>query len=542
MFAVPEIALIEELTKGPLPLGSNVLVEYDSASQWYAASFTIATKWLKTGGRVSYCVAIRSPDTLRSHLSRLGLQPEELERKKRLMIYDWYTTTLGQKSAEEHAVDSLKARELDEYFAKEWMRIPSSPDLLRVTDDISCLSRFNEDKEWVEIFLSRGIPSTTRAKSTTIRGIITGVHSDWVYKTLEASVDAIIDFKLREEGKAMRDFMRIRSLRNVAFDSQWYSLDVDENFEVTLDKSRQAVVLSERATMDTPEARRAHSLIVSLDVVTLSRYRVLGNCVRFEESVRNALKDAKQNIVAGFNRPTPKYEVHLIWASPGSGKTYFVQEVAQSLKNPPRYYELNLARLDEHEFRNQLAQLGQTKGPCLTFVDEVDAKPNESWPYEALLPYSDSVFAKGAGFVLVLAGSSTSSLEEMRRKIGSRNKGTDLLSRIPTKNQYVIPPVSLGDRVIMLLSIFRQVGKEMNHEISGVEKLGLYYAALSPRLGNPRQLRELAVRSIEHVPIAEERVKYDCLFDVGDPENKSFWAQAAPVSHDLVNRFVRLED
>jgi len=105
-----------------------------------------------------------------------------------------------------------------------------------VTDDISSLSRFNDEKNWVELFLSRGIPSTSRARSTTIRGIIKGVHSDWVYKTLEASVDGIVDFKLQEAGKGMKNFMRIRSLRNIGFDSGWRTLDIDDDFRVTVQK------------------------------------------------------------------------------------------------------------------------------------------------------------------------------------------------------------------------------------------------------------------------------------------------------------------
>jgi KaiC/GvpD/RAD55 family RecA-like ATPase len=166
------------------------------------------------------------------------LEPGGLERDEKLMIYDWYTTTLGQKSTEKHAVDSLKVADLSLYFSKEWMRIPSSPDLLRVTDDISCLSRFNDEKNWVEIFLSRYIPSTSRAQSTTIRGIISGVHSDWVYRTLEASVDGIIDLRIEEGEGGMKNVMRIRSQRNAPFDSKWRTLNVDAEFRVKLEKER----------------------------------------------------------------------------------------------------------------------------------------------------------------------------------------------------------------------------------------------------------------------------------------------------------------
>jgi len=71
--------------------------------------------------------------------------------------------------------------------------------------------------------------------------------------------------------------------------------------------------------------------------------------------------------------------------------------------------------------------------------------------------------------------------------------------------------------------------------------MGLYYVALSPRLGNARQLREFAVRAVERLPMGEDRVKYDHLFAAGDPENKRFWTEALSSAGDLANKFVTLE-
>jgi len=141
-----------------------------------------------------------------------------------------------------------------------------------------------------------------------------------------------------------------------------------------------------------------------------------------------------------------------------------------------------------------------------------------------------------------LAGSSGSSLVEMKKHIASRPKGTDLLTRIPDGNEYDIPPMNLGDRVLVVLSQFRQAGRELGKEVKEVEKLGLYYVALNSRLANARQLRELAVRTIERLPTGEDRIKYDHLFGAGEPENKAFWMQALSAAADLTNRFVKLED
>ena len=53
---------------------------------------------------------------------------------------------------------------------------------------------------------------------------------------LEAAADGIIDFKVEEEGRSLRDMMRIRTMRSVHFDREWHELKIGDNFEVTLEK------------------------------------------------------------------------------------------------------------------------------------------------------------------------------------------------------------------------------------------------------------------------------------------------------------------
>ncbi len=115
---MPRIPLVEELTTAPVPVGSNLLVEYDPTSLWYSASLTITAVWMKTGGRIGYVVAAQPPDKLRSRLARLGVNAEEAEKNEKLRIFDFYTATLGRKSKEKYAVESLKVADLSIWFSK----------------------------------------------------------------------------------------------------------------------------------------------------------------------------------------------------------------------------------------------------------------------------------------------------------------------------------------------------------------------------------------------------------------------------------------
>jgi len=233
---VPRIALIEDLTSEPIEPGSQLVVEYDPASQWYNASLTIAAEWLKTGGTVRYCTFTQPPDVIRSKFIRFGLDVKEMEKAGRLEVYDLYSATLGKKPNENTGVDSLKAADWSVRFLQQEMRAPTASEHLTVVDDNSTFARFNEEKLWVELELTRIVPSTKLRKITYIPSLMTGVHSEWVYKRLEGAMDGVIDFKVDETGDKARDLIRIRTMRNVHFDREWHELRLADNFEVKLER------------------------------------------------------------------------------------------------------------------------------------------------------------------------------------------------------------------------------------------------------------------------------------------------------------------
>lgn len=283
----------------------------------------------------------------------------------------------------------------------------------------------------------------------------------------------------------------------------------------------------------------ALQLIRDLGSVLVSDYSVVGSYTRFSEPVRQELKDARARIRAGF-AATGRRENHLLWAAPGSGKTYFVEQIAAS-DSGVNYSELNLAQLDETQFRQGLERVVSGERPLLCLIDEVDAKPGTSWPYELLLPCLDANLGERGGLVFVLAGSSGSSLDEFRQRIAARPKGTDLLSRIPQANSCVIAPLDAGDQVLVAISQMLNAAAEGGRSVSAVERLALYYVTCAPHLVNARQLREFAVRAVERGAPADDRVRYDDLFESGDPENKAFWIGVMPAAQALIGSFVSVD-
>jgi KaiC/GvpD/RAD55 family RecA-like ATPase len=235
--SVPRIPIFEELTTGPIPSGSNVLVEFDPASEWYNAALTITVGWLQSGGRVHYNTSMQAPDAVRSGLKRLGLNPAILEKEDKLRIYDWYTMTLGGKSTDKAPLPSLKIQDLSPQYAT-WMKsggLNEDATTLRVIDCDSTLARFNDERIWLEFILTRVYPRGPLYKATRISPVARGLHSDWAYRALESAADGIIDFKLDEAQDPPCNLVRIRNMRNVRFDGKWHRLRVTDNLAVALE-------------------------------------------------------------------------------------------------------------------------------------------------------------------------------------------------------------------------------------------------------------------------------------------------------------------
>ena len=231
---MPRIPLIEDLTFEPISPGANLLVEFDATSQWYNASISMGAGWIRSGGILAYNATAQNPERVRKRFRDIQVVPESLEAAGNLRIFDWYTATLGRKSKERLAQDSLRIADLSIQFSKGEMPGPPIPDVLGITDNASVLARFNDEKAWIEFALTRAIPSSYTRQSTSIDGILNGVHSEWAYRQLEAAYDGVIDFKLEEDDKRTTDVIRIRTMRDLTHDRNWHELSIGKNLEIAI--------------------------------------------------------------------------------------------------------------------------------------------------------------------------------------------------------------------------------------------------------------------------------------------------------------------
>ena len=256
--------LLAELIPNGVKPGAMLLVEFDPESQWFSVATTIAARLFQQGRYVCYLSMARSPEDVKASLSALDARVSSAEDVERLVVEDWYSATLtggrlatdtSQTSLFEPVQGGLRVRSLKVAdLSVEWLKTsktgPSKPyDLVDywppgsvvIVESFSSILRFNEEKAFVEWMESRVIPEERRGRRVTLQGFIRGIHSEWLYKRMEAASDGVLDIRVMEREEEAKNLLRVRSLKGQPHDSRWHEIKIKSNGEATLADVRKSV-------------------------------------------------------------------------------------------------------------------------------------------------------------------------------------------------------------------------------------------------------------------------------------------------------------
>ena len=249
------VPMLTQIIPGGISPATIFGVEFDPESQWFAVATNIAAKCLLQNGFVSYLAMARPRDNVLRDLSALGVNLSEAFKGSHLTVDDWYSATLtggrvGTGGGHERAFEpieggvrcrSLKVADLSLEWLKDmklsqeiYEKEAGPPGILLLAESCSSQMRFNEEKPYVEWMESRVNPDRRRANSITFQGFARGVHSEWVYRRMEADWDGVIDVRVMDEGGEAKSFLRIRSLKGQPYDGKWHEIQVRLNGEAIL--------------------------------------------------------------------------------------------------------------------------------------------------------------------------------------------------------------------------------------------------------------------------------------------------------------------
>jgi chromosomal replication initiation ATPase DnaA len=278
------------------------------------------------------------------------------------------------------------------------------------------------------------------------------------------------------------------------------------------------------------------TMLRGIDRIKLNEHVIVGKYLRYDRRVRNHLREWVKRIKAPLLMKTHERENFLIWGPPGSGKTFLIHQIAESLEGSLTYVECNLARDDSSELSRKLQAFDNATGSILCLLDEIDAVGNAGSVYEKFFSMLDVNANTDRQIVIVLTGSTPGGINSMIKRIEQVNKGKDLLGRISLNhNSFEIPGPVLEDSAVMVIG---QIEGLLKGKVKSVEKLALSYILCNERLRtSARQLSEF-VKAATHRIGGDERLRYDHLFNAGDSEQIRFYNT---IGEKLLNGLVNVD-
>ena len=285
-------------------------------------------------------------------------------------------------------------------------------------------------------------------------------------------------------------------------------------------------------------------LLKGLDEISMLRHVVIGNYVRFEPDIVESLSELARRIQLACTERNNFKENFLIWAPPGQGKTYLVEEIARMTKIDFIKTDLKDETLSEDSFTNMLKKCQKGPESHLCLVDEIHARSSEKWPYEKIygfLDWNETKPDSDGNKVFVLIGSTPPNLEALKFEIKGRHAGGDLLRRV--SHEAEIPKLSLGDRLVITLSQLKRKSAEANRTARAIEKLALLYILMSRDLLDAGKLTSFIAHALERLPRLDDKLKFRDLFEREDHEKElEFWSREKDAKSEMGGQFLYLRD
>ncbi|MEI7461145.1 MAG: HAD-IB family phosphatase [Pirellula sp.] len=277
----------------------------------------------------------------------------------------------------------------------------------------------------------------------------------------------------------------------------------------------------------------------------------VGKYYRFERNARQELIDLRDQIVTALSSNTSGRPHVLVAAQPGSGKSYFAEQLIEFVKEKKIAIGelIDLSKRDksgvkseEELLRDFVQRASSSTLPFLAVVDEVDAKVKEHWPFETIYKSVDVLTAGKPPLVFLFMGSGGGDDPSLlAAKILSGERGRDLLDRVAEDelHRVTIPLMSPSDDICMFCAKLLEAALELKKSVRSVDKLACFYA-ISNFGGRPRQLQDLATKAVSRIDPLKSNLTYDHLFDPGAPSNKEFWYKHQPLAETKLRGVINI--
>jgi adenylate cyclase len=243
---IVDLEFFEKLAPGCFTYGMTCVVEFEPHSLWPEVSLAIAKQALGRKVKTEYHVFQHTPAEIRLKLERMGVEVEEIEREGLFRVMDSYTPTTPLASPTEGIRESLISGRTPD--AGQWARAiqdkmktgfeEEEKRWLHIDDNESVLLEFSDEESIMNGWRTTFVPMAKARELLIMHALVKGVASDSFYRKTEAMADAVIDISAKEEGGRLENYVRLRVLRGMRFDSGWHRIELTSSGDVAVEAAR----------------------------------------------------------------------------------------------------------------------------------------------------------------------------------------------------------------------------------------------------------------------------------------------------------------
>lgn len=222
-----QIPILHGLIPEGVPYRTAIIIEYDPDSSYYQILESTVHDLLRAGQVVSFFDYTRFPDQVREDLRALGSDIDELEARGMFHLYDGYSATLGIKSKEKLALESLKVADISLYFLKMTKDENPIRNDVGFSDSGTVGLRYNDERAFLDWYATRVIPRVKLHDRISFSAFVTGVHSEAFYKSIEDMCDGVVDVRFDDSAGLPRTKLRVRAFKVGRFNGSWRHVKFD---------------------------------------------------------------------------------------------------------------------------------------------------------------------------------------------------------------------------------------------------------------------------------------------------------------------------
>jgi KaiC/GvpD/RAD55 family RecA-like ATPase len=235
------VAIIDELLPEGYPSSSVVLVMGDPATGKTTLMVQLVAEALRSGKNIVYATLDDFPDSVRSSMRVIGIDPAryETEARRKLTFIDCYSFLVGVRSREQYSEDPQRLSDLSIVVSKALSETSDPSNTLLAMDSLTTLLQRSGVRPSFD-FLHTLVAKIRSCKASCVTSLSRKAFHPAIIAAIQDKVDGVIEMKAEDTKEGFARYIRVSKMRSARHVTAWTPYNRDPNLGLII-PSRAAV-------------------------------------------------------------------------------------------------------------------------------------------------------------------------------------------------------------------------------------------------------------------------------------------------------------